>query len=289
MLLDLKNIKKYYTVKKGSLFQQRVMVRAVDDISLSINAGENLGLVGESGSGKTTLGRVILKLFPATSGRFYFQDQDMTRPGRDQLRRFRQSVQMIFQDPYNSLDPRFTIRRSLAEALVLERPVPKKTDRDIRMRDILSAVGLVGDILDRYPHEFSGGERQRIAIARALMLRPRLLILDEATSSLDVLIQEQILDYLRRLQSEFKLTYLFISHDLRVVKKICSRVAVMVQGRLVEWGPASAVFENPLHPYTRQLMTAALEYRTGIQDLKIRWPDKSDLIDKGNGHFVLDY
>jgi len=289
MLLELKNIRKYFPVKQGALYRRREFVRAVDDISLSLELGENLGLVGESGSGKTTLGRVILKLFPPTSGRLYFQKQDMTCPERSRLRAFRQSVQMIFQDPFNSLDPRFTIRNSFNEALTLERPAPKSDERQRRMGETLCAVGLTADVLDRHPHEFSGGERQRIAIARALIMQPKLLILDEATSSLDVLIQEQILDYLKRLQHEFRLTYLFISHDLRVVKKICSRIAVMYMGRLVELGPAAAVFANPLHPYTRQLLTAALEYRPGYGDLEIDWPDKSDLIDKGDGHFVLDY
>ncbi len=289
MLLDVKNIRKYFPVKKGTLIRRRDFIRAVDDVSLSIQKYENLGLVGEPGSGKTTLGRVILNLYRPTSGQIYFEGQDMTVHDPRRLRTLRRSVQMIFQDPYNSLDPRFTIRASLVEALSLERPLPKRGECEARMEEILSAVGLSDDILGRYPHEFSGGERQRIAIARALMMRPRLLILDEATSSLDVLIQEQILDYLRRLQKKYHLTYLFISHDLRVVKKLCSRIAVMFKGRLVEWGPASAVFDQPLHPYTRQLMTAALEYRCPENEFEIKWPDKSDLIDKGDGHFVLNY
>ncbi len=289
MLLELHNVRKVFLLRRNGWGRPAAYLPAVDGVSLALAENENLGLVGESGSGKTTLGRMVLRLYPPTSGRMVLDGRDITRLNGKDLLPVRRQIQMVFQDPYNSLDPRFTIRGSLNEALTLERPLPDRARRRHRMEEMLTAVDIGLDALDRFPHEFSGGERQRIAIARALIMRPRLLILDEATSALDVLVQGQILDLLKRLQDEYRLTYLMISHDLRVVKKVCRRIAVMVSGKVIETGPSEEVFANPLHPYTRELISAALHYRSSRRETKISLPQNSDLIDKGNGHFVINY
>lgn len=288
MLLELHAVKKYFPLRSGLLRRTKNYVRAVDDVTLTLSPGVNLGLVGESGSGKTTLGRLILKLYQPDAGRIIFKGQDVTGLSSSAMRPWRRYMQMIFQDPYSSLDPRYTIRELLQEALSPEdKKQMSSSSREDKMRALLSTVGLKGEMLNRFPHEFSGGERQRVAMARALMSNPELLILDEAVSSLDVLVQDQIIELLKQIQQQYGLTYLFISHNLRVVRRLCQRVAVMYQGKIVELAPAPALFADPQHPYTRQLLAAAMDYRVlPAQEFKIA--QNSHLIDKGNGHFVID-
>jgi oligopeptide/dipeptide ABC transporter ATP-binding protein len=233
------------------------VLRAVDDVTLHVAAGETLGLVGESGCGKTTVGRLILRLLPATGGRIVFEGQDITRLPESRLREFRRAVQVVFQDPYSSLNPRMTVRDIVGEPLrnfgATRRAVAA------RVADLLTTVGLSPEYMTRYPHAFSGGQRQRIGIARALALSPRLLVCDEAVSSLDVSIQAQILNLLADLQRQLGLALLFISHNLAVVRHVSQRVAVMYLGRLVEVAPEADLFEHPRHPYTRALLAAVPE------------------------------
>ena len=284
MLLELKDIKKYYPLKSGFLAKSRSYVRAVDGVDLTMTPGENLGLIGESGSGKTTLGRIILKLLPVDSGTIVFDGKDITRLSQRRVRPLRRDFQMIFQDPYGSLDPRFTVTDILKEGMLLDSQ-KSPSEKTERARELLSSVKLSADTLDRFPHEFSGGERQRIAIARALATNPKLLILDEAVSSLDVLIQEQIVDLLREIQKKFSVTYLFISHNLRVVKKLSARISVMYRGKIVESAPTPQLFSSPLHPYTQELLSAALEYKSRRnQDYSLN--EDAALVDQGNGHWV---
>ncbi|MCB9771047.1 MAG: ABC transporter ATP-binding protein [Candidatus Omnitrophica bacterium] len=280
MLVELKNIRKYFG-----------KVKAVDGVDLVINEGENIGLVGESGSGKTTLGRIILKLYNPDAGSIMFDGQDWTHLSSSKLRRLRKNVQVVFQDPYNSLDPRFGVRGILCEALNAQFLNGKltKPQEEERMIDILKAVGLDGSALNRFPHEFSGGERQRIAIARSLLMNPKLLILDEAVSSLDVLIAHQVIELLKNLQKKYNVTYLFITHNLRVVRKLCKKIAVMHSGRIVEYGNTDDIFNQPLHPYTRELLAAALSYQSPQNETVYQFAENSRLIDKGNGHFVVNY
>jgi ABC-type oligopeptide transport system ATPase subunit len=289
MLLELQNVRKYFPIRHGLFHHAQRYVKAVDDVSFSIEQGEHLGLVGESGSGKTTLGRLILKLYLLDSGRILLEGKDIIPLKAQEMRPVRKTMQMVFQDPYSSLDPRYTIFSILKEALTVERQALSQDGMIALMAETLQTVGLKAEILGRFPHEFSGGERQRIAIARALIMNPRLLILDEAVSSLDVLIQEQILELLKMLQEKYQVTYLFISHNLRVVKKICRRIAVMYQGKIVELGTTAQIFTNPLHPYTQDLLSAALDYRAVVRDKEISVPTSSQLVDHGNGHFVVDY
>ena len=287
MLLELKQVKKYFISRKGLLAKPSMPVRAVDGVDLVINQGEHLSIVGESGCGKTTLARIILKLIDCDAGEIYFKEQSATRWKADQLKAYRKNVQMVFQDPYSSLDPRFTIRGVMREAMTLEQEKYQTADgENERIIQLLRAVGLKADILNRYPHEFSGGERQRIAIARALVLNPALLVLDEAVSSLDVLIQKQILDLLSDLKNQFELTYLFISHNLKVVRKLSQRIAVMYKGRIVELAATEAIFNNPLHAYTKQLLSAALDYKA-VEGNEIILPEGGQLVDQGNNHFVM--
>jgi oligopeptide transport system ATP-binding protein len=292
MLIQLKNVKKYFYGSKDLLGRRGSVVRAVDNVDLSLAEGEHLGLVGESGSGKTTLGRLILKLYASDGGTILFDGKEITRLSARAMRPLRKEMQMVFQDPYSSLDPRYTVRGILQEAFLPEIFSGKRLtmrEQQKRMEDILAAVGLPKNCLMRFPHEFSGGERQRIAIARALLMDPRLLILDEAVSSLDVLIQEEILKLLKNLEKAHNVTYLFITHNLRVVKKICRKVAVMYQGKIIETGSVEQIFENPLHPYTQELLAAALDYKA-IPEPYLRPIDvNSHLIDKGKGHFVINY
>ena len=280
MLLELKQLKKYFPVKNG-------LVKAVDCVDLNIAQGENLGLVGESGSGKTTLGRMMMKLIPADAGEIVLDGTDIAHLSNRQMQPYRAKIQMVFQDPYSSLDPRYTVRRSILEAMMFDRTrsVAAKADR---AQELLAAVQLPMNILERFPHEFSGGERQRIAIARALARDPELLILDEAVSSLDVLVQQQIIKLLLDIQKRFNVTYLFISHNLRVVRKLSQRVAVMWQGKIVELAKTQELLNNPLHPYTQELLSAALHYKTTSRNLEQMVLDEGQrLIDQGNGHFVL--
>lgn len=284
-LLELKQIKKRFLLQGHFSQHQRRFVRAVDGVDLSIVLGEHVGLVGESGCGKTTLGRIALRLCDCDQGNIFFEGQDITRWSQRQLRAVRQKMQTVFQDPMSSLDPRFTVREILSEAMLYQEGTFK--DQEQRREELLSLVRMPARILDRYPHEFSGGERQRIAIARALAVNPKLIILDEAVSSLDVLVQEEILDLLKALQKDRQLTYFFISHNLRVVRKICSQIAVMFQGKIVEFAPSEELFKNPLHPYTRQLLEAAYEYRAKGAREEMLLGDGLQWIDHGGGHGVL--
>lgn len=289
MLLELKNIQKQFLMNKGILDRAKTIVRAVDDVTLTVRENVNLGLVGESGSGKTTLARIMLKLQDPDQGKIFFEGKDVTKIKGQKLKDFRRQCQMIFQDPYSSLDPRWTIRRILLEAFTLDKVIYKSLANKVnRIEELLKAVGLDKNILGRFPHEFSGGERQRIAIARALVLNPKLLILDEAVSSLDMIVQAQILDLLHTLQGKFHLTYIFITHNLRVVKKVSQTIAVMYQGRIVEQAPTEEIFSHPLHAYTKQLLSAALTYQMSNAESEIVLSSPSSLIEKSKGHFVLE-
>jgi oligopeptide transport system ATP-binding protein len=256
VLVQVKNLKKYYPIKKG-LFQQTVgQVKAVDDISLDIYKGETLGLVGESGCGKTTTARVILQLQRPTAGSITLEGKDIVAMHGEELRHMRTHMQIIFQNPYSSLNPRMTIGNALIEPMTVHGIAKGKAARE-RAEELLNMVGLNRYFVNRFPSEFSGGQRQRIGIARALSLNPSFIICDEPISSLDVSIQSQIVNLLRQLQKQLGLTYLFISHDLRMVRYISNRTAVMYLGKVVELADSSALFHNPLHPYTKALWSAA--------------------------------
>lgn len=285
MLLELKNITKEFPVKSGFSGSLKNVVRAVNQVSLGITEGESISLVGESGCGKTTLARIIMQLIRPYTGEVVY---DGHKVNKSYLATYRKNVQMVFQDPYSSLDPRYTIRRVIDEGMVLDKLRFKtQQERELRIQQMLKAVQLTQDMLNRYPHEFSGGERQRIAIARALVLNPKLLILDEAVSSLDVLVQEEILKLLADLQKQFNLTYIFISHNLKVVKKISQRVAVMYKGSIVELATTDEIFNNPMHPYTIDLLSAAVHYKAVPRANEIQIPEGAKLVEKQDGHFVI--
>ncbi|WP_088035876.1 ABC transporter ATP-binding protein [Evansella clarkii] len=254
-LLQVKNLKQYFPIKGGLLGRKINDVKAVDDISFSIKAGETLSIVGESGCGKSTTGRAILRLDEPTAGEIHFQGDDLLSLNKKEMRKKRKDLQIIFQDPYASINPRQTVRQVLNEAMEIQNVLPKEQRYD-RMIELLETVGLGPDKLDRFPHEFSGGQRQRIGIARALAVDPKLIICDESVSALDVSIQAQVLNLLKKLQREFDLTYLFISHDLGVVRHISDRVVVMYLGKIVEIGDKKSLFDNPKHPYTKTLLSA---------------------------------
>ncbi len=256
-LVVVRNLKKYFPVTSGLVFQQKVgFVRAVDDVSFSIAPGETLGLVGESGCGKTTAGRTLLGLYPATSGHVTVAGADVCTAKGQALMAIRRKAQMIFQDPYASLNPRWTVNSIVSEPLRVHRIITNEKARSERVKELLSLVGLSGRLINRFPHEFSGGQRQRIGIARALASEPLFIVCDEPISALDVSIQAQVVNLLEDLQDKFGLTYLFIAHDLSMVRHICDRVAVMYLGIIVELGDRNEVYENPLHPYTRALLSA---------------------------------
>lgn len=255
-LLEVKNLKTHFPITKGTFFSKTVAtVKAVDGVSLSIQEGEVLGLVGESGCGKSTLGRSILKLIEPTSGEVIFDGVDIASLSEEKLRKERPKFQMIFQDPYASLDPRMTVFDILAEPILFHNLVKKSEIQD-EVQRLMKLVGMAPRFIHKYPHEFSGGQRQRIAIARALALRPKLIIADEPVSALDVSIQSQILNLLMDLKKELGLTMLFISHDLGVIKYLCDRVAVMYLGKVVELTTTQELFKNPIHPYTQALLSA---------------------------------
>jgi oligopeptide/dipeptide ABC transporter ATP-binding protein len=255
-LVKIQGVKKHFPIHKGFFNRLVGAVRALDGVSLDIFTGETLGLVGESGCGKSTLGRVVLRLLPATAGSVTFESTDVLNCNSAALKGLRKQMQIVFQNPYASLDPRMTVRQIVAEPLEVHKVASGSALQD-RVMGLLELVGLSREMADRYPHEFSGGQRQRVGIARALALRPRLIILDEPVSALDVSVQAQILNLLIDLRREFKLTYLFIAHNLDVVRYISERIAVMYLGKLVELGTCDEVYRTPLHPYSQALISAA--------------------------------
>ncbi|MBI4493503.1 MAG: dipeptide ABC transporter ATP-binding protein [Chloroflexi bacterium] len=256
VLVEVKNLKMWFPITQGLILQRQVgWVRAVDDVSFFIRAGETLGLVGESGCGKSTTGRTLLQLYRPTAGQVLFQSKDLTRMGGGDLRRMRRAMQMIFQDPYASLNPRMTVGSIIGEPLEIHN-LARGREKQERIQELLRLVGLNPYFANRYPHEFSGGQRQRIGIARALAVQPSFIVCDEPISALDVSIQAQIINLLEELQGQFGLTYLFIAHDLAVVRHISDRVAVMYVGKLVEVTSRDLLYERPLHPYTRALLSA---------------------------------
>jgi oligopeptide/dipeptide ABC transporter ATP-binding protein len=255
VLLNVQNLVKYFPVRGGILQRVQGWVKAVDDVSFHIYEGETLGLVGESGCGKTTVGRTVLRLIPATSGEVIFDGEDIFSLNSSELKRIRREMQIIFQDPYSSLDPRMPVGESIAEGLRIHTDKRAQERYDVVV-EMLKRVGMRADHARRYPHEFSGGQRQRIGIARALALRPKFIVCDEPVSALDVSIQAQVLTILRELQADFNLTYLFIAHNLSVVEHFSDRVGVMYLGKMVELATREDIYRDPLHPYTQALMSA---------------------------------
>jgi len=256
-ILEVKNLKMYFPVGSGFLSRKPVgYVKAVDDVSFTVKRGETLGLVGESGCGKTTTGRAILQLYKPTAGQVIFDGQDLTSMNTKTMRGMRREMQVIFQDPYSSLNPRMTAGNIIGEPLIVHGLVANKTEYRDKVADLLTNVGLNPYMADRFPHEFSGGQRQRIGVARALSVSPKFIVADEPVSALDVSIQAQIINLLEDLQEQFNLTYLFIAHDLSVVRHISDRVGVMYLGHLVEMAERNEIYRNPSHPYTKALLSA---------------------------------
>ncbi len=256
-LVEVRDLKMYFPVKQGIIWQKKVAdIKAVDGINFTIRRGETLGLVGESGCGKTTTGRCVLQLNRPTEGQVLFEGEDLTQMSTAQVRVFRRRMQMIFQDPYSSLNPRMNCGNIVGEPLLIHKMVKSRGEFKEQVADLLSTVGLNPYFATRFPHEFSGGQRQRIGVARALAVRPSLIVCDEPVSALDVSIQAQVINLLEELQEQFNLTYLFIAHDLSVVRHISDRIAVMYLGKMVELAERSELYENPLHPYTKALLSA---------------------------------
>lgn len=249
ILLEAKNLKKYFSTKKG-------MLHAVDDVNLTIKKGETLGLVGESGCGKSTTGRVLLRLLEATAGEIWFEGENILTYNKEQMRKMRQQMQIVFQDPFASLNPRMSLLEIISEPLVVNKVFKSPSDTQKRVEKLMDTVGLAQRLINTYPHELDGGRRQRIGVARALALNPKFIVQDEPVSALDVSIQAQILNLMMDLQDEFHLTYLFISHDLSVVKHVSNRIAVMYLGKIVELSEYNNIFKDPLHPYTQALLSA---------------------------------
>jgi len=256
VLLSVRNLSKRFPIRGGLFGREVASVKAVTNVSFDIRRGETLGLVGESGCGKSTLGRCILRLIEPTEGEVFFKGQDITKIGGEEMRKLRRNMQIIFQDPYASLNPRMTVEEILEEPLVIHRIGASKQDRRKRIFELLDLCGLRREAIARYPHEFSGGQRQRVCIARALAVNPEFIVCDEPVSALDVSIQAQIVNLMQDLQKELGLTYLFIAHDLKVVEHISSRVAVMYLGRVAELAEGEELYRDPKHPYTRALLSA---------------------------------
>ena len=271
-LLEVRDLVRDYTLPKQSLLSKPQNLRVLHGVSLSLKQGESLGIVGESGSGKSTLARSVMGLEKPQSGSVTINGKDIYSLGRAELKAARKEFQAIFQDPYGSLDPRHSVRRILAEPVVSLEDATTAESREERIRQVLEAVGLPASAADKYPHEFSGGQRQRIAIARALITRPKLIVADEPVSALDVSIQAQVLNLMMDLQEQFGLSYLFISHDLGVMRVITDRVAVIHLGRIVEEGPTNEVFDNPQHPYTQALVNAVPKPFSGRRKMRVKAP-----------------
>lgn len=269
-LLEVRDLVRDYTLPKQSLLSKPQNLRVLHGVSLSLKQGESLGIVGESGSGKSTLARSVMGLEKPQSGSVTINGRDIYSLGRGELKAARKEFQAIFQDPYGSLDPRHSVRRILAEPVVSLEDATTAESREERIRQVLEAVGLSASAADKYPHEFSGGQRQRIAIARALITRPKLIVADEPVSALDVSIQAQVLNLMMDLQEQFGLSYLFISHDLGVMRVITDRVAVIHLGRIVEEGPTNEVFDNPQHPYTQALVNAVPKPFSGRRKMRVK-------------------
>lgn len=295
VMLDIRNVTKTFVRNRTVFGRPDETVKAVRDISLTVNEGETLGIVGESGSGKSTLGRLIVRLDDADSGEVIFEGDDLMTLSKSKLRARRRHLQMIFQDPYASLDPRMKVADIVAEGLEINGLAGTRAVRDARVEEALVAVGLNPSHAHRYPHEFSGGQRQRVGIARALAVEPRLVVCDEPISALDVSIQAQVVNLLADLQRDRGLTYLFIAHDLAMVRHISDRIGVMSHGRIVEIGSAAQVYDNPLHPYTRSLLSAVLVPDPDAQRARHRVPYDPSRTPPGElvlreaepGHFVL--
>lgn len=282
MLLQVKRLKKYFQVKKG-IFGKSYTLAAVDDISFDLETGETLGLVGESGCGKSTTARVILRLLSSTSGKVYFEDKDVFALKNDVIRNLRQQMQLVFQNPYSCLNPRMRIGNIISEPLTIHRLAKGKQKKE-KVAQLLELVGLSPDWDNRYPHEFSGGQQQRIGIARALATSPKLIILDEPISSLDVSIQAQIINLLMDLQERLKLSYIFISHDLRMVRQISDRVAVMYLGKIVELASTSELYTHPAHPYTQRLLSSIPVFDPQVHgQIKVLWGDVPSPINPPSG------
>ncbi len=259
-LLEVRNLEVYFPIRTGIFRRHTGDVKAVDGVSFNVEAGTTVGLVGESGSGKTTIGRALLKLIPATGGEVLYEGKNILPMGETEFRHYRREMQMIFQDPFGSLNPRLSIFQIIGEALEIHFPKLTRNDRRERVADLMKKVGLKSEMMERYPHEFSGGQRQRIGIARALAVEPKFIVCDEPVSALDVSVQAQIVNLLQDLQEQLGLTYLFIAHDLAVVEHISDQVLVMYHGKIVESATAEAIYENPQHEYTKKLLAAVPKF-----------------------------